>query len=300
VRRFPILLDAIASGRVHLSSIVLLRDHFTDDNIDDLLDRAAGKSKREIEELVARLAPKADVPSLMRKLPDRVEMTAPPQAAPRAVRQPPKPQVQPLSETRYRVQLTASAALRDKLEHARRLMSHSNPAGDLAAVVEEAIDLLIEKLEKAKLGKTDRPRAATKPPKDPGNVTRAARREVFERDGLRCSFVGKDGERCTSCELLELDHRTPRAYGGTGDATNIRVLCKAHNLYEAEQAFGRARIDVYRCKPAVETRDRVRGALRAMGFRSAEAERAVNALDAHGWDGRPIETLVRDAIGVIT
>jgi hypothetical protein len=159
VRRFPVLLDAIASGRVHLSSIVLLRDHFRDRNIDELLEQAAGKSKRQVEEIVARLAPKLDVPSLIRKLPERVEMsvsipiTSTPTASPQ-----PKPHVQPLSESRYKVELTASSSLRDKLEHARRLMRHTHPAGDLAVVVEQALDLLIEKLEKAKLGTTDRPR----------------------------------------------------------------------------------------------------------------------------------------------
>jgi hypothetical protein len=35
-----------------------------------------------------------------------------------------------------------------------------------------------------------------------------------------------------------------------------------------------------------------------MGFRTAEAERAVTTLDPRGWDGQPIELLVRDAIGV--
>jgi hypothetical protein len=77
-------------------------------------------------------------------------------------------------------------------------------------------------------------------------------------------------------------------------------LCKAHNLYEAEQAFGRAHIDSFRRERRPDPRDRVRGALRSLGFRSAEAERAVTALDAHGWSDRPIEALMRDAIGVIT
>jgi Holliday junction resolvasome RuvABC DNA-binding subunit len=117
---------------------------------------------------------------------------------------------------------------------------------------------------------------------------------------MQCSFIGKDGERCSSRELLELDHRTPQARGGTGDPTNVRILCKAHNLYEAEQAFGRAHIDSFRRERRPDPRDRVRGALRSLGFRSAEAERAVTALDAHGWSDRPIEALMRDAIGVIT
>jgi hypothetical protein len=307
VRRFPAVLDAIASGRVHLSSVVLLRDHFSESNVDALLEQASGKSKREVEELVARLAPKADVSSTIRKLPERASLAPSMPISMQTPTVPPKPQVQPLSESRFRVQLTASSELREKLEHARRLMRHRNPGGDLAVVIEHALDLLIEKLEKAKLGKAERPRAATTTtPKDPANVTRAARREVVERDGVRCSFVGTNGERCSSRDFLEFDHRTPRALGGTGDATNLRLLCRAHNLYAAEQVFGRAhmaeRINVRQeeCGTGAEPRDRVRGALRAMGFRTAEAERAITTLDPRGWDARPIEWLVRDALGVIT
>src|SRR4029077_11256332 len=40
------------------------------DNRVELLERASGKNKREIEQLVAALAPQPDVPSRMRKLPE--------------------------------------------------------------------------------------------------------------------------------------------------------------------------------------------------------------------------------------
>jgi hypothetical protein len=187
-------------------------------------------------------------------------------------------------------------------------MSHRHPSGDLAVVVEQALDLLIERLEKEKLGKTDRPRAAT-PPKERADVTRAVRREVVERDGFQCSFVGQNGERCSSRERLELDHQVPRALGGTGDAANIRLLCRAHNRYAAELVFGRThieqQIDLRRAKCGTGAkhpgaRDRVRGALRGLGFRSGEADRAITTLDSSGWDDRPIELLVRDAISAIT
>jgi hypothetical protein len=313
-RRFPRIIDAVASGRVHLSNLVLLRDHFSEDNVEDLLERAAGRSKREVEELVARLAPKPDVASSIRKVPERVVLAVQNTLPAAAVGKPPRPKpqvlVQPLSEARYRVQLTASAQLRDKLEHARRLKSHSHPNGDLATVIEEAVDLLIEKLEKAKLGKTDRPRqsvgASPVPPKDAARVTASARREVISRDGLQCSFIGTNGERCPAREHLEFDHRMPRALGGTGEAANVRLLCRSHNRLAAERVFGRdfvaERIDLRqkKCGAGVETKERVRRALRAMGFRVAEADRAITTLDAVDWDDGPIELLVRDAIAVIT
>jgi hypothetical protein len=193
--------------RVHLSAVVLLRDQFREENVEELLEQAAGKSKREVEELVARLAPKPDVASSIRKLLERATAPAPtslPMVAP-ALQAPARTapaQVSPVSDSRYTVQLTASTSLRDKLEHARDLMRHRNPTGDLATVVEEAVDLLIAKLEKEKFGKTSRPRKS-KAPADPGHITQATRCEVAERDGCQCSYVSPDAIRCTARAFLE-------------------------------------------------------------------------------------------------
>src|SRR5439155_26186117 len=60
------------------------------------------------------------------------------------------------SRERYKVQFTASAELRQKLERATNLMRHGNPSGDLSAVVERAMDLLLAELEKQRLSKTAR------------------------------------------------------------------------------------------------------------------------------------------------
>jgi hypothetical protein len=93
-------------------------------------------------------------------------------------------------------------------------------------------------------------------------VTRAVRREVAARDGLHCAFIGTNGERCPSQDRLEFDHQTPRALGGTGDAANVRLLCRAHNMYAAEETFGRDRIAdrinfrQRKCGTGVETKDR--------------------------------------------
>jgi hypothetical protein len=320
VHRFPSIVGALEAGRVHLSSVVLLRDHFTEGNVEGLLASAAGRSKREVQELVARLAPRPDVAPSIRKLPNAAPVgttsgAMPPSRSPSPAD---KPQVEPLSESRYRVQLTASASLRDKLEHACALMSHRNRNGDLAVVVDAALDLLIEKLEKERFGKTARPRKA-KPPADPGHVTRAARREVAERDGMQCSFVRADGVRCTARYFLEYDHLHPRALGGVGDAANGRLVCAAHNHLAAEKAFGRdfmaARINVRQRKcgrsvetPSSETRGStepgdpkglLQSALRSLGFASGEVARATVALGSHGWD-RPAESLLREALGVLT
>ena len=68
-RQFPVIVPLFGSGSLHLSAIKLLGPHLTPDNHVQLLERASGKNKREIERLVAALAPQPDVPSRMRKLP---------------------------------------------------------------------------------------------------------------------------------------------------------------------------------------------------------------------------------------
>src|SRR5712671_1140577 len=70
-RRSPVLLDALRSGQVHQTGLRLLAPHLTEENQDEVLAEAAGKSKRQIEELVARLAPQPPVPTIVRKLPER-------------------------------------------------------------------------------------------------------------------------------------------------------------------------------------------------------------------------------------
>src|SRR3972149_1006077 len=76
-RKHPMLLTMLADGRLHLSGIALLAPHLTEENSEVVLTRAAHRSKRQIEELVAELAPKPDVPARIRKLP-----TPPPPAQP--------------------------------------------------------------------------------------------------------------------------------------------------------------------------------------------------------------------------
>ena len=38
--------------------------------------------------------------------------------------------------------------------------------------------------------------------------------------------------------MLEFDHRVPVAQGGQGTVENVRLVCRAHNQYAAERAFG--------------------------------------------------------------
>jgi hypothetical protein len=81
-----------------------------------------------------------------------------------------------------------------------------------------------------------------KPRKTPSKHTRRAAvptaREVKRRSGYRCEYISPKGLRCSQTAHLEIDHVRPWAYGGSSkDISNLRCLCKVHNLYVARQYF---------------------------------------------------------------
>jgi hypothetical protein len=57
-RKLPAMLAAVRSGRVHLTGLRLLAPHLTQENCEQLLAKATGRTKDEIAELVAALAPR--------------------------------------------------------------------------------------------------------------------------------------------------------------------------------------------------------------------------------------------------
>jgi hypothetical protein len=71
LRRFPSLEGALRDGRLSLSSIALLGQVATPDNVEDLLARAAYKSRADVDHLVASIQPRTAPKDGIRKLPER-------------------------------------------------------------------------------------------------------------------------------------------------------------------------------------------------------------------------------------
>jgi 5-methylcytosine-specific restriction endonuclease McrA len=70
------------------------------------------------------------------------------------------------------------------------------------------------------------------------SIPAEVRRVVWKRDGGQCTFVGENGHRCTERRYIQFDHVHEAARGGDTSASNIRLLCHAHNQMEAERTFG--------------------------------------------------------------
>ena len=75
-RRFPVILEMLAEGALTLTSVRKLKSHLTSENHEVILRKAAGRTKEQLEALIAALAPKPDVPAMVRKLPGTTGVVA--------------------------------------------------------------------------------------------------------------------------------------------------------------------------------------------------------------------------------
>ena len=122
---------------------------------------------------------------------------------------------------------------------AQDLLRHSIPSGDVAAIVDRALTVLVEELQRTKCAAVDRPRAPRTSTMRSSNryIPAAVKREVWQRDGGQCVFVGALG-RCAERGFLEYHHCVPFADGGAATVENLELRCRAHNAYERERWFG--------------------------------------------------------------
>src|SRR4051812_9433938 len=132
-RKLPAIIEAVRRGRLHLAGLRLLAPHLTEENHADLLQRAAGRTKEAVAELVAALAPRPPPAEMLRKLPDRPIATAFGPVSPAmtpavgiggADRAPPAPPVLPVAADTYKLQLSISREIRDQLREAQGLLRH--------------------------------------------------------------------------------------------------------------------------------------------------------------------------------
>jgi hypothetical protein len=267
-RKFPVVLGMLERGSVNLTTIRLLAPHLTPENHAAVLAEATGMKRRQVDKLVARLAPKPDVPASVRKLPAPASDLATPApsqtvlAAPStssdsnpslattaavhiplaAAPAPAKPPViEPLSPTRYRVQFTVGEETEDQLRRLQDLLRGEIPDGDPGVIFARALPLLLREVEKRKFAATANPRAVppTRPPTSGSrHIPAAVERAVWPRDSGQCAFVAKGGRRCGERTFVEFHHRHAFALGGEATVENIALRCRAHNVYEAELIFG--------------------------------------------------------------
>ncbi|WP_242360935.1 HNH endonuclease [Anaeromyxobacter sp. SG17] len=235
LRRFPVLEAPLRDGRLCLSTVALLGQVLTEENVDDLLARAAFRTRAEVEHLVAsiqaRTAPRAGLRKLAERAPaaasaalplsgsERAEMatahgpaepaldpgptTGPLPATPPILAQPKRrAETLAVSETHWSLRVTLDRACKEDLETLRSLLSHKVPDGDLAAVLREAIRCAIEKHGKRKGAVA--PERKTKGAKQAASNEAAANMAAVKPSAARSTIPAivrravwkRDGGRC--------------------------------------------------------------------------------------------------------
>ncbi len=254
--KFKILYRMLEQGHLSLTVVSLLAPHLKWDNYRRLIRASVGRSTREVEAMLASLSPLPAAPaerirhlSVSAVVPDAQPdaLVAPPATETPSVPAPESPiartQLQnPPAICRVHFSFTGDEALLRDYERAKELSRHKWPAGKIEDVFAGAHKALLAKIDPdLRARRKERARrlavgARTR------SIAAAIKDEVWRRDGGRCSFEAH-GRKCGSRAGLQFDHRRPWAMGGSSDAANIRLLCRAHNALEARRAFGAGKID---------------------------------------------------------
>jgi hypothetical protein len=303
-RRYPSVLEKLVSGELSPTTARMLARRLTEENHEDLPAAASGKSKSEVESLLAGLFPRPDVRASIRPLGALVEpssdqalqrsepsistgavapsegptIPAPADPAPtsevrsaapsaaNAASTDPLPLAITPEEQRYAIGFTARAGTHDKLRRAQDLLGHAVPRGDVAEVIDRALTLLVESLERTKLAATAQPRPSRAGAQRSRHVPAEVRRTVWSRDGGRCAFVAANGRRCDSRRALEFHHVRPYGVGGAATVANIQLRCRPHSGHEVELFYGKDRR--YGSEVAREPQSAYGGPTRSHPFRN--------------------------------
>lgn len=171
------------------------------------LTKFLGKSRREVEILLAEASPEQGGQELLRQI----------------------------NANESILKIVIRNETREKLEQLRAKLSHVNPKGQWKEVIEILVDTAYESLEKSSTRTTS--------PRSKGTI----RKLIAKRAEYRCEYQDPySGRRCNSIHFLEIDHIKPRCQGGSDNLENLQLLCRSHNQRKAELQLGKAYMERFR------------------------------------------------------
>ena len=217
-REVPGVAKAIQSGQASLTTVSYLQSFlqqerklrqkaYTAEEKEALLKAIENKTKTQCEKFFYSISPASALP---------------------------RERARVISEELTELRFHADQELMNKLERVRGLLAHKEVKAEEAPPAEAgAVSTSPENEAPCQIEPERRV------PQDWRYIPVALRRFIWKRDQGKCTYVDPDtGRACTSRYGIEFDHTLPLAQGGTTCAENLRLLCRAHNVYEATQSFG--------------------------------------------------------------
>ena len=240
VNRFPQVIGPLRDGRLCMTTLAELMKAMTEENCDELLGRALGKSSREAKRMVAAERPKY-VPQRETRLLVAPQVNEPLSRPQSASEEPVRNEI--LTESLARVSFTVDREYEELLKEAKSALSHKMPGAPLLDIIKEGFREVVKQSKKRR-GIVDKPRA-DRIGKN-GNISDSTKRFVEKRDQGKCQWPSDDGGICGSTHRVQFHHIQDRAKGGEGTPDNVIQLCQQHNLLAAEIAWGRPQIERFR------------------------------------------------------
>lgn len=145
----------------------------------------------------------------------------------------PRDSLRTVNKEETRLSVTLENAAVSALARVKELLSHLLPNATWSEIISHLI-LQFQQRHDPLLQK-DSTSAAV----NPCVISKSLKTHVIKRAGGRCEYKSlTTGTICGSRIRLEVDHIIPLALGGTNHPTNLRCLCRAHNLAEARRLLG--------------------------------------------------------------
>lgn len=155
-RKYPTIYAMLRAGALHVTAVAMLAPHLNDENHGELLARAKGLGKRELETMLSGFSPRPPQRDLIRPVAPRASKAPPepalkfdapiePQTSPRTPT-PPSPPATAAPEL-VQISFTAKAEFATKLMRARDLLAHRLPEGRIEDVLDAALELLLERCD---------------------------------------------------------------------------------------------------------------------------------------------------------
>jgi hypothetical protein len=210
-RDIPEIMPAVEQGRHTLTNLMKAQSFFKQKKMPiaekkELLMQLEGKSTRECERILAEIAP-GQVPQERSRI---------------------------VSATQTQISFVADEELMADLEKLRALWGNQDL--NYAELIKKMARMALAKADPARQKQSPCARKVEDPNEPPvemvtpetRHIPVATRREVWRRDGGRCTYV-HEGRRCESIYALQFDHLVLYSHGGSHAAENLRLLCRAHH-----------------------------------------------------------------------
>ena len=182
-RRYPEMLDALERGDLTLTAVRMLAPHLTSANYRRGADRRRHRSKQGIQELIASLTPRPEAATIIRRVAPQPSIGGPipilaeretslprtttpissagQNIAPTSAPQFPAAVLTPLAPERYKLQVTRTRETHEKLRRAQALARHLLPTGDVGSIIDRALTLLIDHLERRRFARVASPQPSS-------------------------------------------------------------------------------------------------------------------------------------------